>query len=211
MIALRLYSPDDVAADGYPPEWHRGADIPLVGGNAYAYPTASPGVKHLVRAQAGHRCVRCGHPYLVGQTDPEWSPCDEQCTHKEPRRVRSTAFSLGIVPVLEKTAGELVRDRYRVEAQWRVLTVHHLNTVKYDCRWFNLVALCQRDHLEIQSRVVMDRPWPWDHSAWFKPYVAGFYAWKYLGEELDREETMERLDELLERGKAAESVERMPI
>jgi hypothetical protein len=43
----------------------------------------------------------------------------------------------------------------------------------------------------------MGRVYPWPHSEWFKPYAAGWYAWSYLGEELTREETLARLDELL--------------
>lgn len=32
-----------------------------------------------------------------------------------------------------------------------MLTVHHLNMDKADCRYENLVALCQRCHLRIQA------------------------------------------------------------
>ena len=78
------------------------------------------------------------------------------------------------------------------------LTVHHLDCDKSNCRWWNLAALCQRCHLKIQCRVVMERPWVLtEHSEWFRPYVAGFYAWKYLGQDLSRAEVMARLDELL--------------
>lgn len=87
---------------------------------------------------------------------------------------------------------------------WRILTVHHLDGDKGNCRWWNLLALCQRCHLSIQGRVNPDRPWVMtEHSEWFRPYVAGFYAWKYLGEVLDREQTMARLDELLGLERAA--------
>lgn len=80
-----------------------------------------------------------------------------------------------------------------------MLTTHHLDLDKANCRWWNCVALCQRCHLKIQHRVVMDRPWlMFGHSEWFMPYVAGFYAWKYLGEDLDRNDVMARLDELLQ-------------
>jgi 5-methylcytosine-specific restriction endonuclease McrA len=80
-----------------------------------------------------------------------------------------------------------------------VLTVHHLNGRKDDCAWFNLAALCQRCHLSIQSRVNMDRVWVMlPHSEWFRPYVAGHYARKYLGQNLTRDEVMARLDELLD-------------
>lgn len=36
-----------------------------------------------------------------------------------------------------------------------------------------------------------------EHSEWIKPYVAGFYAWKYEGKNLTRDEVNLRLDELL--------------
>ena len=150
----RIYDPELVGDDGYPPEWHAT-------------------IKHAVREEAGHRCVRCGHPYVKGAG--RWSPCDGACQHEGPTR---------LVP-----GGR--------EAEWRILTVHHLNGVKYDCRWWNLVSLCQRCHLRVQRVVVMDRVWPWPHSEWFKPYVAGYYASVYLEEELTRAEAEARLDELL--------------
>jgi hypothetical protein len=84
------------------------------------------------------------------------------------------------------------------------LTVHHLSMNKADCAWFNLVALCQRCHLSIQHRVDLTRPWVMaEHSAWFRPYVAGHYARRYLGETLTREEVTARLDELIERERQA--------
>ena len=36
-----------------------------------------------------------------------------------------------------------------------------------------------------------------EHSTWIKPYVAGFYASKYEGRNITRDEAMKRLDELL--------------
>jgi hypothetical protein len=78
------------------------------------------------------------------------------------------------------------------------LTVHHLDLNPGNCAWWNLPALCCVCHLQIQHKVEMDRPWVMaGHSDWFKPYVAGFYAWKYLRLELSRDEVMAGLDELL--------------
>jgi hypothetical protein len=34
-------------------------------------------IKHAVREAAGHRCVRCLHPYVCGKSPGEWSPCDD--------------------------------------------------------------------------------------------------------------------------------------
>jgi hypothetical protein len=180
MSAFRIYEPSECGADGYPFEWHKT-------------------VKHLVREQAGHRCVRCGHPYQCGEHGSgEWSRCDERCTHVGPIR--------GAMVRGDETAGSLVRkaERYgiatTIEAQWRILTVHHLRLgrdAKRDLRWWNLAALCQRCHLQIQGKVQMERIWPWPHSEWFKPYAAGWYAHCYLGEDLTRTEVEARLDELL--------------
>lgn len=84
-----------------------------------------------------------------------------------------------------------------------VLTVHHLDLDKANCRWWNLAALCQRCHLSVQARVVMERPWMFEHSEWFKPYVAGYYAMTVLGVDLDRGAVMARLEELLYLGRVA--------
>lgn len=77
------------------------------------------------------------------------------------------------------------------------LTVHHLDINPANCEWWNLAALCQRCHLTIQGKVVMERPWMFQHSEWFKPYVAGYYAHR-RGLPTDREYVMAHLDELLD-------------
>ncbi len=80
------------------------------------------------------------------------------------------------------------------------LTVHHLDLDPANCRWWNIPALCQRCHLAIQAKVVMERPWIFDHSEWFKPYAAGYYAFVLLGEDLTRAEVETRVGELLSIG-----------
>ncbi len=56
------------------------------------------------------------------------------------------------------------------------LTVHHLDMDPSNNAWWNLLALCQRCHLQIQARVVLEQAWMFEHSQWIKPYVAGYYA-----------------------------------
>lgn len=187
MSLLRVYDVIELNRDGYPLAWKRG----------------DPRVPDLVRQLAGHRCVRCQHPFVCGETPGAWSPCDKRCTHDGPLRV-FYGEDVDAVSLEQLSAGFVAGDTIatyaplgRVEAKWRVLTVHHLTGVKHDCRWWNLAALCQRCHLEIQGRVRMEQVYPHEHSEWFKPYAAGYYAATYLGEDLDREETMARLDELL--------------
>lgn len=83
---LRLYTAEECGRDGYPPEWH---DIPGVMLPLDEYGLTRPfGIKHLVHADAGHRCVRCLHPYRNGEHGTgEWSPCDDRCIHSGPMRV----------------------------------------------------------------------------------------------------------------------------
>ena len=76
------------------------------------------------------------------------------------------------------------------------LTVHHLDIDPSNCHWWNLAALCQRCHLKIQAKVVMERPWIFEHSAWFKPFVAGRNAF-VRGLPHDRDYVMAHLEELL--------------
>lgn len=85
-------------------------------------------------------------------------------------------------------------------AAGRCLTVHHLDGDKGNCRWWNLLALCQACHLSVQARVIPERPWLWGHSRWFVPYVAGFYAWYYGDEEISRAEAERQPDRYLALG-----------
>ena len=82
-------------------------------------------------------------------------------------------------------------------ATGHVLTVHHFDGNKSNNSWWNLMALCQRCHLKVQTRVNPFIPYFLEHSEWAKPYVAGFYAKKYLDLDLSRPETEARLEELL--------------
>lgn len=163
------------------------------------YPADWDEIGDRVRAEAGHRCIRCGHRYKTGEHGKgEWSPCDEHCTHAGPL---AKLWRGQIIPVehgSEKPSrvGEL--ERRDIYAQWRILTVHHLDGDKSNCEWWNLLALCQRCHLTIQSRVLPETPYFLEHSEWFRPYVAGFYAQKYEGRNITREEATARLDELLQ-------------
>jgi hypothetical protein len=184
---LRQYEPSECGPKGYPVPWERG----------------DPRIPDLVRELAGHRCVRCQHPFICGETPGHWSPCDERCSHLGPLRIWGGNKD-GWLPIATEdlelqrhNAGTVAAGGRPVEAEWRVLTVHHLTGDKLDCRWWNLAALCQRDHLEIQGRVRMEQVYTGEHSPWFRPYAAGYYAWTYLGEDLSREETDARLDELL--------------
>lgn len=113
------------------------------------YPEDWPEIAQRVKAGAGWKCVRCGHPH------------DRDTGH--------------------------------------VLTVHHIDLNPANNAWWNTVALCQRCHLHVQAKVIIERPWMFEHAPWFKPYVAGFYAHS-LGLPEDKEWVMQHFDDLIHLG-----------
>lgn len=160
------------------------------------YPPEWPAINNAVCEAAGHRCIRCLHPYKKGTHGKgEWSPCDERCKHEGPFGVM---FGEEIRPVLNEFHLQKPLSRNPpLFAQWRILTVHHFDGNKANCEWWNLLCLCQRCHLQIQTRVNPHQPYMFEHSAWLRPYVAGFYAFKYRNLQLTRHEVEDRLESLL--------------
>jgi hypothetical protein len=79
----------------------------------------------------------------------------------------------------------------------KILTTHHFDGDKSNDVWWNLLALCQVCHLQIQGKVDPEQPYFFEHSEWLKPYVAGFYAKKYEGKNLTREQVESRMADLL--------------
>jgi len=175
--------------------------LPITG----EYPADWPQISDDVWKAAGSRCIRCKHPYRKGDEGrkgwsdkgkAEWTQCDMCCTHYGPI-AWSLASGIGVAVSSSQQAGFLVSAGHLIFAQWRVGTVHHFDGKKNNCVWWNLLPLCQRCHLTVQARVNPEQPYMFEHSEWLKPYVAGFYAKKYLGLDLSREQVMARLDELL--------------
>lgn len=78
-----------------------------------------------------------------------------------------------------------------------ILTVHHLDMDPANDAWWNLAALCQRCHLRIQGKVVLAQDWMFDHSRWFVPHVAGYYAHLLCISE-DKEYVTTHADEIIE-------------
>lgn len=181
------------------------------------YPANWTDINAAVCAEVGHRCIRCGHPYVKGAHGTgEWTPCDDKCTHAGPLigvspnwlpdKISEAADALSELPgnPLENTptvprlfAKRPTGNTMIIVARWRILTVHHFDGDKANCEWWNLMALCQRCHLIVQGRVNPNIPYFLEHSDWAKIYIAGFYAKKYEGRLITREEATARINGLL--------------
>ena len=220
---FRVYEPHELGPDGYPHVWHRGtAETGTEGMLGVKHTVRMLNAHrcerclHPYTAGAGEWDKDGGVPRpergpvslfdgLVMGDMPEapvmdtltgargstlWSTCDEHCEHSIDECRWSTWDGWTYAPLN-------VPEGAVCQAAWRILTVHHLNGHKHDLRWWNLAALCQRCHLHIQRKVAMERVYPFEHTEWFKPHAAGWYAYAYLCENLTREQTEMRLDELL--------------
>lgn len=86
---------------------------------------------------------------------------------------------------------------HEADDRQRILTVHHLDGDKANCRWWNLVPLCQVCHLRVQGRLHPDQGFLCAPPEWLQPYLAGRYAWNVLGLELDRFEVQVVIPEVL--------------
>lgn len=80
----------------------------------------------------------------------------------------------------------------------KILTTHHMDGNKSNDEWWNLLALCQVCHLQVQAKLDPEMPFFLEHSEWLKPYIAGFYAHKYEGKLITRKEAILRMKELLD-------------
>lgn len=125
--------------------------------NVGAYPARWPQIAERVRRMNGYRCERCHHPSKPHT--PDWNlPCDEHCTHP----------GIG-------------------DGKMRVLTCHHLDGDKSEVRLWNLAALCQVCHLQIQGRVAWYQEYAFPHTPWMQRHVDRYER------ELVREERREAL------------------
>ena len=63
------------------------------------------------------------------------------------------------------------RCTHSPDGKQRMLTVHHLDMDKANCRPSNLAPLCQICHLQIQGKVDIEQDYMFEHSEWLKPFL----------------------------------------
>lgn len=130
-----------------------------------------------LKVAVDYRCVRCFHRF-------------------EPTQVRVNGFKVHLAQLCddvcdpERCRALRIHDRGGVHC----LTVHHLDGDKANGAWWNLLVLCNSCHLQVQAKVIVERPWLFDHSEWFQVYVAGFYAKYYGGVDITREQAFNQLE-----------------
>ena len=85
-----------------------------------------------------------------------WSSCDERCSHFGPFRHQLSDGTWIDHETYRDQEGAITpylfaHNTIPVEARWRILTVHHLDGVKANCRWWNLAALCATAALTVAA------------------------------------------------------------
>lgn len=189
-------------------------------------PTILPPVSHLLppgrksptlsgrEYMGGSRLLTCSEPCLYYT-----SIRSSHFSHfSHPYKRYLTIFFGGLMPK-HSQGGEYpanwkeIAEKCKIEAGWKCircgwphepatghcLTVHHLDMNPGNCEWWNLAALCQVCHLHIQAKVNIHQPYMFEHSEWFKPFVAGYHA-QLFGLPTDREYVMANLERLLHIG-----------
>lgn len=150
-------------ADRYPPDW--------------------PETAALYKASVGWRCVRCGH-----SQEAPWKQRYRRVLL--PPRVGIALCTKHCIPLYHvndeahlrlhiKQLGSKLPPQLIARVPQRVLTVHHLDGDKQNCRWWNCPPLCQRCHLQIQAKVRMGQQYLGEHSEWFKPYLPATLYFMY--------------------------------
>ena len=137
-----------------------------------------------VKQDADYRCVRCRHPFHTAMVFGIPAFCDSLC---DPARGLHLKRGMATPHHPERLNG----INYGV---------HHFDGNKSNCRWWNLMALCNSCHLTIQALVIPERPWLFEHSEWMRPYVAGYYAFTYASLDLPREEVMRDIERYIAMG-----------
>jgi hypothetical protein len=146
-------------------------------------------VSAAVRATTGNRCARCHHPFAYNGRPLD---CDDRCDATRGR-------------LIDGPAGEMIRNAgidgpHEFRLPGLNFGVHHLDGRKDNNAWWNLLPLCNSCHLTIQAKVIPERPYLFAHSDWFKPYVAGFYAFYYGHVYITRDQADADLDRWLRTG-----------
>lgn len=165
------------------------------------YPPDWPEIAARYKSEARGRCVRCGH-----SQEAPWKIRYKQVLL--PPRVGIAACTDHCVPLYHvddearmrlhlKRSGSKLAPQLIARVPQRVLTVHHLDGDKQNCRWWNCPPLCQRCHLQIQAKVHMGQQYLGEHSEWFKPYLAGYLAFQVSKEDLTRDQVAADLPRLL--------------
>jgi 5-methylcytosine-specific restriction endonuclease McrA len=162
------------------------------------YATDWPAIARSVKEDAGWRCVRCKHPF-----DPTTSrvrPCDDGCDATRGRLIRPENVGLISLSIQLPMPYSSHPQPHAPSVPGLSFTVHHFDGRKDNNAWWNLMALCNSCHLTIQGRVIPERPWLFEHSAWMVHYVCGFYAYYYGQQQITRVEAIEEPDRWLALG-----------
>lgn len=116
------------------------------------YPSNWPEIAKATKDAALRRCARCMHPQ-----EGNWK-----------------AHGRAPVPCDKACLHE-------PNGKQRMLTTHHLDMNKGNVSWWNLAALCQVCHLQIQARVDWHQYYMLGHSHWMLPYLRGWALWQITG------------------------------
>lgn len=155
-----------------------------------------PAISDAYMAAADYRCVRCRHRFDPQTRKP--LTCDARCDLTRGAHLKTGWISQATLEQLAEPTS--LAARYALPKGALNYGVHHFDADKSNNRWWNLMPLCNFCHLKIQSSVIPERQWLFEHSEWAKIYVAGFYAYWFAAANPSRELVEEHIDVFLALG-----------
>ncbi len=150
--------------------------------NRREYPWNWRRISYRVKRLHGFRCERCGHPHVPAY--PATRNVRDLWEHDwevEEGVFAPVVFRRGDTGLgRSMTTFETPCDRrcsHIGDGKQRTLTVHHLDGDKANYRLWNLAALCQVCHLQIQAKVCWDQTYLGQHSEWMRWHIERYRRW----------------------------------
>lgn len=149
--------------------------------NRGTYPWNWRRISYRVKRLWGFRCERCHHPhvpaYPTGIIKDLWHndwEVDEGIM--APVVFRRGDILLGRSMTTFETPCD-IHCSHGPAVKQRTLTVHHLDADKANCRLWNLIALCQVCHLQVQGKLKFDQTWMFEHKPWLEWHLDRYRKW----------------------------------
>ena len=136
--------------------------------NRGEYPWNWRRISYRVKRLHGFRCERCSHPHVPRLDDHHIRDLWLRDWATETRVYRA-------VVVADSACDD--QCRHIGDCKQRTLTVHHLDGDKANCRLWNLAALCQQCHLQIQAKVCWDQTYFGEHIEWMLWHIQQYRRW----------------------------------
>lgn len=150
--------------------------------NRGEYPWNWRRISYRAKRLHGFRCERCHHPHVPRRPERiiydlwnhDWEVTASVVWARAPRTTLAFAWPWRRVRQNTKCDGFCT---HAGDSKHRILTTHHLDGDKSNWRLWNLAALCQVCHLQVQAKICWDQTYLGEHSIWLIWHIERYRRW----------------------------------